>query len=140
MARALDWRCSALLLWMWSWTLSIDPVHAQASCPSALKPSYPAPILAQGYKAQLVAHGFRYPRGIRFDSEGALLVVDAGNGIVALTLEADKNDSISVSNTKILISNNELGHGIEMSPDGTVSKPEEEFSKSPGLRTHPSLD
>ena len=55
---------------------------------------------------------------MKFDNDGALLVVDSGNGIVALTLEDDGNDCVSVKNSKTIVEDSSLGHGIEMSPDG----------------------
>ena len=131
MAYSVGRSSGLFLLWTACCSVLINPVHAQATCKSALKPEYPAPILAQGYKAQLVADGFSYPRGIMFDSEGALLVVDSGKGIVALTLEADENDCISVSNKKTIVDDKELNHGIEMSPDGDTlyaSSSDEVFS------------
>jgi hypothetical protein len=54
-------------------------------CPGALTPTYPAPRLAQGWTAQLIANGVRSARGLTFDSSGALLVAQANTGITRIT-------------------------------------------------------
>lgn len=95
-------------------------IQVQAACSNALKPSYPAPIMAQGYKAELIKKDLNYPRDIIFDSEGALLVVDSGNGVLALTLDESDDDCVSVTNSKTVVSDSSLDHGIELSPDGTT--------------------
>lgn len=95
-------------------------VQVQAACSNALKPSYPAPIMADGYKAQLIQQDLNYPRDIIFDTEGALLVVDSGQGVVALTLDESDDDCISVTNSKTVVSDSSLDHGIELSSDGTT--------------------
>src|SRR4051812_46129214 len=51
-----------------------------AACPD-LKASYPAPVLSDGWEATLIANDLKAPRGIIFDSNGGLLVVDKGVGI-----------------------------------------------------------
>lgn len=54
-------------------------------CPGALTPTYPAPKLAQGWTAQLIANGVKSARGLVFDSSGALLVAQANTGITRIT-------------------------------------------------------
>lgn len=54
-------------------------------CSGALTPSYPAPKLAQGWTAQLIANGVTSARGLVFDSSGALLVAQANRGITRIT-------------------------------------------------------
>jgi hypothetical protein len=44
-------------------------------------------IAATGYEYQLLAKGLTKPRGIVFDSQGHLLVLESGKGITALTLK-----------------------------------------------------
>ena len=97
--------------------LLIGVAHGQSSC---LQPSYAAPSVASGYVAQLVATGFSYPRGIKFDTEGALLVVESGTGITALNLEYSHDGCISESSRKTVIDDKTLNHGIELSKDGTT--------------------
>ena len=68
-------------------------VHAQtstaAACSSTIAPQH-APTVAAGWTAQVVASGLRDPRGIIFDQEGHLLVVQQGYGISSLTLTDDE--------------------------------------------------
>lgn len=120
MSSLLDCRIRLLAaLWTGLATLMMV-VHVQADCSNALKPSYPAPIMADGYQAQLVYDKFSYPRDIIFDSAGALLVVDYGMGVFALTLDEDSDDCISVKDFKTVVKDNSLEHGVELSPDGTT--------------------
>jgi glucose/arabinose dehydrogenase len=56
------------------------------SCPS-LTASYPAPSVASGYEARLVAQNLEKPRGIIFDNKGNLLVVERGKGVSAFTVD-----------------------------------------------------
>lgn len=44
-------------------------------------------VAADGYEYQLLAKGLNKPRGIIFDSQGHLLVVESGKGLTALTLK-----------------------------------------------------
>ena len=89
--------------------------YGQSSCQTA---SNPAPSVADGYVAKLVAGNLSDPRGIKFDSEGALLVVDSGNGVVALTLDYSDDGCISVKSQKTVIDDGSLNHGIAISDDG----------------------
>ena len=89
-----------------------------ANAQSCSTPSYPAPSLAAGYVARLVTSGLRTPRGIKFDSDGGLLVVESGHGITALTLKDSGNGCISVSSKKSVVSDPGLNHGIEISSNG----------------------
>ncbi|KAF1989445.1 soluble quino protein glucose dehydrogenase [Aulographum hederae CBS 113979] len=92
---------------------------AQSSSCSAPTASYAAPSLASGYEAHLVATGLTRPRGIRFDAEGNLLVVQQRVGIVGLTFtEGGCGAPVEVADVKVVVDDGDLNHGIEMSPDG----------------------
>lgn len=70
--------------------------RAQDDCTSnKLTVSYPAPVAASGWEYRLVAQNLTRPRGILFDSDGALLVIDRGAGI--LRFEVDDNGGTCVS-------------------------------------------
>jgi hypothetical protein len=46
-------------------------------CENTISPSeYPAPVLADGWGAHIIANGFVKPRSMKLDSAGHLLVVD----------------------------------------------------------------
>ncbi len=95
--------------------------HAQkpaASCSSSLPAISATPTAASDYVVRLVATGLSDPRGIKFDSEGALLVVESGSGIIALNFDDQGGDCLSVQSQKTVISDSTLNHGIELSSDG----------------------
>lgn len=93
---------------------------ASASCSSTLTASHAAPSVASGYVARLVANNLTSPRGIKFDSQGALLVVEADSGITALRLHDGGNDCLSVASRRTVINDTTLNHGIEISTNGTT--------------------
>lgn len=67
-------------------TAALVAIHAAAECTDAPSPAHPFEV-APGFSAQLVTGGLTKPRGIIFDSSGALLVVEAGARISRLTLK-----------------------------------------------------
>ncbi|KAJ4155305.1 hypothetical protein LMH87_000559 [Akanthomyces muscarius] len=89
-----------------------------ADCSNKLAVSYPAPEAAKGWSYQLVASGFKKPRGIEFDKDGGLLVIDAGAGLVHLSLKDEGNACLSVDKKTTLIDSKELNHGIALTDDG----------------------
>jgi glucose/arabinose dehydrogenase len=60
------------------------------------------PSVASGYHYQVVATGLARPRGIHFDNEGHLLVVESRSGgrVVAFTLDEDDNGCVTASEPK----------------------------------------
>lgn len=85
---------------------------------SALKPSYPAPSLAPGYQAQLIATNLTKPRGLIFDSEGHLLVVQQGVGVISLSVQNTGSHCLKISQKVDVVQNANLTHGITLSSDG----------------------
>ena len=85
-----------------------------AQCSSSLTASYPAPSLASGYKAQLIAQNLTRPRGIRIDDRDNLLVVQAGVGVSAHSIVDLGNDCLSLSSSKLVVNQSDLNHGIEV--------------------------
>ncbi len=67
-----------------------------------------------GWKYTLVATGLSKPRSVLFDSEGHLLILQAGRGLSAHTIGADG----CISETKTVIQMTQLNHGLALSPDG----------------------
>lgn len=88
------------------------------SCSSTLSAGYPAPSVADGYVARLVANSLTSPRGIKFDSSGALLVVEQEVGITAITFNDPDDGCISETKRQSVIKDSTLNHGIEISDDG----------------------
>ncbi|KAK1775377.1 soluble quino protein glucose dehydrogenase [Copromyces sp. CBS 386.78] len=88
------------------------------NCGKVLVPSYDLPVVAAGWQAQLIAGELTKPRSLQFDSSGALLVVESGKGITRHTLKDNGGTCISVSESKTLIDEKTLNHGIALSKDG----------------------
>jgi hypothetical protein len=76
---------------------------AAQSCSNKLNVTYPAPVAASGWQYRLIANGFRRPRGIAFDSDGGLLVVESGVGLTHLTLNDEGGTCLTVASKKTLI-------------------------------------
>lgn len=57
------------------------------ACASTIQPQHPAPSLASGWRADVVASNLSRPRTVLFDSEGGLLVVEPLKGISRITLD-----------------------------------------------------
>ncbi|KAI4186163.1 MAG: hypothetical protein L6R41_003655 [Letrouitia leprolyta] len=112
------YKSSFLFLWVAYATTQAVSAPAASSCPSELHPSYPAPSLAPGYKAQLVATNLTKPRGLVFDNQGRLLVVEQQAGITSLTFQDEGNHCLTVSQKANVIRNTDLTHGIAISGDG----------------------
>ncbi|TVY32211.1 L-sorbosone dehydrogenase [Lachnellula occidentalis] len=93
------------------------PVVTAATANCNLKPSYPAPVVSNGWSAQLVAQGLTKPRGIIFDSAGNLLVVQQGAGIVHLVFNDGGATCLEVARNTTLIDSPLLTHGIALSND-----------------------
>ncbi|GAB1317801.1 Soluble quino protein glucose/sorbosone dehydrogenase [Madurella fahalii] len=89
-------------------------VPIPSSCPGVTATSRYRLSAAAGWKYTLLATGLSRPRSVLFDTEGHLLVLEAGNGLTAHTIGA--NGCISASKT--VIQNNQLNHGLALSPDG----------------------
>jgi glucose/arabinose dehydrogenase len=75
-----------------------------ASCSSTIAPKYPTPSVAQGWEARIIRNGLHSPRGLIFDSNGKLLVVEEGTGITALTLDNAAGACVGVSNAESVVS------------------------------------
>lgn len=91
-------RVSNILLVFHYYLVSQNLVHAQSSsststaspCTNTITPqSNATPSVAPGWQAAVVANNLTSPRGIKFDTEGALLVVEQERGIVRLTINGE---------------------------------------------------
>ncbi|KAF7561532.1 hypothetical protein G7046_g2616 [Stylonectria norvegica] len=100
-------------------SLLLPVVSSAASCANnTLQTTYPAPVAADGWSYRLVATNFTRPRGILFDSEGGLIVVDSTVGLVHLALTDDGGTCVSVKERTTLVRNKDLNHGLALSADG----------------------
>lgn len=95
---------AALLLYS---TNSVEAQEISSSptttCATILAPSYTPPVVADGWSAQLVATGLKRPRGIKVDSKGGLLVIEAGTGLTHLTLQDNGGTCVSVKSSTTVI-------------------------------------
>lgn len=92
--------------------LAAQTIHgalaATTGCTSTLSSSYPAPIVSNGWAFQLVATGLTSPRGILFDSNGGLLVVQQGLGVIHLALSDSGGTCVGVSKTTNVVNSSEV--------------------------------
>lgn len=79
-----------------------------ADCSNNLQPSSQV-VAAKGWSYRVVANGFKRPRGIMFDNNDGLLVIDSGAGLVHLSLKDDGGTCVSVSDNKTLVDNEMVG-------------------------------
>lgn len=61
------------------------------------------PRMADGYTAKLIVSGLRSPRGLIFDTQGHLLVVEQGKGLTQVTVSQQSDGSVCAVSTKSLI-------------------------------------
>lgn len=86
-------------------------LSAAGSCPTVLTPSdYSPPVVGSGYTAQLIVTGLTKPRGLIFDNNGALLVVQSGAGIMHLAFTDNGGTCLFPSKTTTLIDDSSVGH------------------------------
>ncbi|GAB1527374.1 hypothetical protein RhiXN_11826 [Rhizoctonia solani] len=72
------------------------------------------PTIAKGLSARVIYNNLTAPRGLRFDQDVNLLVVERGKGIVALT---ERNDATCAGwEKRTVITQSDLEHGIEVGP------------------------
>lgn len=81
---------------------------SNSTCAIILSPSYDAPVVGSGWTAQLIATGLTKPRGIVFDSTGALLVVQQGVGILRVSFTDAGGTCLAVNQTKTLVDNTDV--------------------------------
>lgn len=89
-------------------------------CSSELTTNHSAPVVADGYTARLVATNLTSPRGLKFDTEDNLLVVEQEVGISVLRFQDDGGDCLRMTSKETLVSVDTLNHGIEISSDGNT--------------------
>lgn len=87
---------------------------AADSCSNTLKVDYPAPVAADGWSYRLVATGFTKPRGILFDNDGGLIVVDSGVGLAHLALKDEGGTCVSVEKKTTLVESEDVSSLILM--------------------------
>jgi glucose/arabinose dehydrogenase len=89
----------------------------QQSCTQPLEP-VTTPIAASGFSWDILATNVTNARGIVFDSQGRLLVVQQNIGIIALTFSNESCAQVTQFTT--VLQNNSLNHGIQFSSDSRI--------------------
>ncbi|KAI0173093.1 soluble quino protein glucose dehydrogenase [Hypoxylon sp. FL1284] len=97
--------------------LIVSAARAQDSECTTLEPKTGLKV-AEGYKAEVILNGLKSPRGLAFDSSGALLISEqAGGGIRWVSL-TENGDSVCVAESKQLVPDGTLNHGVALTGDG----------------------
>jgi glucose/arabinose dehydrogenase len=73
-----------------------------------LKPAYSAPVLSNGWQAQLIVQNLTSPRSVLFDGSGNLLVVQQGAGIVHLEFNDDGMMCLDVAKKTYLVNSTDV--------------------------------
>lgn len=81
-------------------TASESASASATACASTIAPQHAAPSVAAGWRAEVVASGLSSPRGILFDSEGAMLVVEQGSGVVRVRLNEEAGSCVRIDGDK----------------------------------------
>lgn len=90
-------------------------ILAAETCSNNLEPDYSAPVAANGWSYRLMTKDLLSPRSILVDSEGALLVLDAGSGIKRLTLKDDGGTCISRQDGSDVVQSSEVSYSPQKS-------------------------
>ena len=80
-------------------SLVSSAVVAQKTCPGA-GAQYEPTIVANGFSTYVLAKGLSSPRGIVFDKEGNLLVLEQFKGVTALRLN-EENGCVTVASKHV---------------------------------------
>ena len=82
--------------------LLLSPALAQTTC-ATISPKY-APVVTAGYTAKVLMNGLTAPRGMLFDSQGNLLIVEQGGaGVRLVKLTHGDGINVCVASSKQLI-------------------------------------
>jgi hypothetical protein len=82
-------------------TLLFAGTSLAQACAGAFAETDPA-VAASGFTARVIAKNLTNPRGIVFDKDGNLLVIEKFRGVTALKLKDNKNCVTVESKTRII--------------------------------------
>jgi glucose/arabinose dehydrogenase len=91
----------------WTARALAQSTTSSSACPT-FSPTYPAPVVASGWQAQLIVTGLSSPRSMLFDTNGHLLVVQAGQGVINLELADSGGLCVSVSHMTYMINSTDV--------------------------------
>ncbi|RYP10055.1 hypothetical protein DL764_000913 [Monosporascus ibericus] len=93
-------------------------VAQDPNCENVLRPSYSPPVPGSGWTARLIATELTSPRGMLFDSNNNLLVVEQGAGIRRLSFADGGDTCLELTQMTWVLEDERLTHGIALSNDG----------------------
>jgi len=93
-----------ILLGLFNLILAVGAQASTArSCPTTITPKNGAPSVAPGWDVKVVASGLAKPRGIVFDSDGHLLVLQSGRGVASLQLKDEGGSCVTTGEPKDVV-------------------------------------
>jgi glucose/arabinose dehydrogenase len=96
----------AIVLFL-STVLLLSRASAQTTC-ATVAPKF-APVVAAGYTAKVLMNGLKTPRGMIFDSQGNLLIVEQGGaGVRLVKLTDGDGTNVCVASSKQLIADSSV--------------------------------
>ncbi|KAJ4296663.1 hypothetical protein N0V90_006711 [Kalmusia sp. IMI 367209] len=99
-------------------TASASASASASACASTITPKHAAPSVASGWRADVVANKLNDPRGLLFDDEGGLLVVEQNRGISRITFNKEQDGCVRKDgDAELIINDASLNHGIALSED-----------------------
>jgi len=91
--------------------LATAVTNAQSACPSPSGDIRPS--VASGYSLQVVATGLSKPRGLVFDDEGHLLIVEQGSGTISSHVINEASGCVTAEDSSVVVAEGlSLNHGI----------------------------
>ncbi|RYP76507.1 hypothetical protein DL771_001741 [Monosporascus sp. 5C6A] len=93
-------------------------VAQNPNCENVLTPSYSRPVPGSGWTARLIATELTNPRGMLFDSNNNLLVVEQRAGIRRLSFADGGDACLELTQNTWVLEDERLTHGIALSNDG----------------------
>jgi glucose/arabinose dehydrogenase len=112
MASALATPSTPRLLTLALLAAAASLVTAQGSSECSIeeiRSSYPTPDVSEGWGFRVVASELTRPRSILFDSDGALILLDVGSGILHIDLDDQGDTCVGVSKQTTLLEKEDVG-------------------------------
>ena len=93
----------SLVFWLLYASVGFSQAAPSAKCAHPVTAAVAAPIVQKDYVSRSVVTGLSYPRGIVFDKNGHLLVVQSGEGVQALTMGDDGGSCVWMKSKKTVL-------------------------------------
>lgn len=114
---ALQYILSGLVITVRAQTSASAPASSATACSSTISPQHAAPSVAAGWRAEVVANNLESPRGIIFDDQGGLLVVEQARGISRLKFNQEPGSCVRIDgDAELIIDDPTVGQLILLTP------------------------